>query len=92
MEAQVVKSPVSHEVWVMAWGKTYGDTGSRLYARLFAFDATASMTRVVWRRDGLVGGELRMEGARIRLSYYAAYPHRGEPQEEWLDIRADGVY
>jgi len=89
LEAATLPSPFGNEVWVLAWGKRYGDTGSRLYAYLYAFDGNT--VRTVWRREGLVGGQLDIAGKRVTLVYYDTYPSKEPPVQEVLDITSDGL-
>jgi len=74
---QGIESPVPGEVWILAWGKRNGDTGSRVYARLYAFDG--SSVRTVWQQDALTGGALKVSGDRISVTYYEPSRWRIDP-------------
>lgn len=74
---QGIESPVPGEVWILAWGKRYGDTGSRVYARVYAFDG--SSVRTVWKQDALISGALKVSGDRISVTYYEPSRWRIDP-------------
>ncbi len=59
------------EQWFLAWRKTFGDTGSRLRLRLFAFNGTD--WRPLWRRDELTAGEVSVSKSYIQLSFAKEY-------------------
>ena len=66
-----MQSGVPSESWFLAWGKTIGDTGSRLKIRLYAFDGTA--VRTVWERNGLMYGQITVSNESINLAYDLEY-------------------
>jgi hypothetical protein len=64
-----IKSPISSQVWYLAWGTVIGDTGARLKLRLYTFDGFDVKT--TWVRDNLRGGSLTLSasGDQITLEY-----------------------
>ena len=59
------------QAWFLAWGKVFGDTGSRLKLRLFAFDGTSVKT--IWQRDGLSAGLVIASRKSVSLEYDKEY-------------------
>lgn len=81
-----IHSPISNEVWYLAWGRVIGDTGARLRIRLFGFDGWTVWT--VWERDDLRGGGVKVISPdEIRLEYYE-FPPPGvlTPPREVVEI------
>jgi len=68
LKVRGIESPISGEVWILAWGSRYGDNRTRIYARLYAFDGGS--VRTVWQQDALRGGEIKVSGDRITVTYY----------------------
>ncbi|MBL8178541.1 MAG: hypothetical protein JNK48_27965 [Bryobacterales bacterium] len=68
LKIRSIGSPVSGEVWILAWGSRYGDNRTKMHARLYAFDGGS--VRTVWSQDALHGGEIKVEGDRITVTYY----------------------
>lgn len=91
LQAARIRSPYANEVWLMAWGKTYGDTGSRLFARLYSFDALTSEIRILWRVDGLHRGDLEVQDSQVVLTYWDTYPPKGDPIRKVLTIGSAGL-
>ncbi len=71
---QQITSGVATESWWLASGVKFGDTGSRLVVRLYAYDG--SVVRVIWKRDELVRGDLLATGDTVTLEYDPEYKPR----------------
>jgi hypothetical protein len=67
-----IKSPVSGQVWYLAWGAVIGDTRARLKLRLYSFDGFDVKT--IWTRDDLSGGSVAISGDQVLLDYYEFPP------------------
>lgn len=76
------------EQWYLAWGKTIGDTGSRLKVRLYGFDG--NVVRTIWKRDELTFGQLQVSLAGITLNYQVGYPD-GDRIQEVFAVTPDGL-
>jgi hypothetical protein len=64
-------SPIPSESWFLVWGKTIGDTGSRLRIRLYAFDGNT--VHAIWKRDDLTYGEITASPTSVDLEYDREY-------------------
>ncbi len=64
---QRMNGGITSESWWLVWGVTFGDTGSRVKARLYAFDGGSVKT--IWKRDDLHGGELSATSETVTLDY-----------------------
>jgi hypothetical protein len=74
--------------WFLAWGKVFGDTGSRLRLRLYAFDGTSVKT--IWQRDGLSAGLVTVSRKSVSLEYDKEY-RSPERMHETLYPSSDGL-
>ena len=86
-----MNSPLPAESWFLAWGTTIGDTGTRLKIRLYAFDGAT--VRTVWKRDGLIAGEIKVSADSINLEYNREYKS-SDPDSiahETLHVSANGL-
>lgn len=79
---------LSGQAWFLAWGKLFGDTGSRIKLRLYTFDGESA--KAVWQRDGLVGGSVSVTGNSVSLEYDKEY-HSAERVHETMHIAPDGL-
>jgi hypothetical protein len=59
------------QTWFLTWRKTFGDTGSRLRLRLYAFDGLN--VRSIWERSGLIAGTVQVSNQSITLEYDREY-------------------
>lgn len=84
VEAQQLKSPAENEVWVLAWGRRYGDTGARRNVRLFAFDGAS--VRTLWQREGLLAGRIEVNENRITVTHRDPAYRERRITEEYLVI------
>ena len=85
-----MNSGVPGEAWFLAWGIKIGNTGAPLSVRLYAFDGTT--VRTVWRRDGLVAGDLSATSDTVTLEYDREYPRTlNSGVREVLHITANGL-
>jgi hypothetical protein len=64
----LLKGPVGHEVWLLTWGRRYGDNRAVVSARVYAFDGAS--VRSIWQRDDLIGGELAVNDGTVSVSYF----------------------
>lgn len=63
-----LRSPVEGQAWYLAWGRVIGATRTRLKVRLYAFDGFS--LRTVWSREGLLGGQIKIESdGSVTLTY-----------------------
>jgi hypothetical protein len=76
------------QAWILAWGKTFGDTGARLQLRLYAFDG--SEAPAIWQKDGLIRGDVTISGRSVTLGYDKDY-HSGEREHETLFVTLSGL-
>ncbi len=76
------------QAWFLVWGKTFGDTGSRVKLRLYAFDGTDVKT--LWRRDDLTYGKVAVTRNSVKLDYEKKYKS-DEWAHEMLFITVDGL-
>lgn len=83
-----IPAGLAGESWFLASGFRIGDTGTRLALRLYAFDG--EKVRVVWRRDGLTGGQLTISGSTIKLTYFRQY-HDRDTVDEILHVTPNGL-
>jgi hypothetical protein len=68
-----LRSPVEGQAWYLAWGSVVGATHQRLKMRLYAFDGFS--LRTVWSRDGLSGGQVKIENdGSVTLHYFLLPP------------------
>lgn len=84
VEAHQLKSPAENEVWLLAWGMRYGDTGARRNVRLFVFDGAS--VRTLWQREGLLGGRIQVNGDHITVNHYDPTNRLRDISEEYLVI------
>jgi hypothetical protein len=86
-----MKSPISTESWFLTWGKTIGDTGSRLKIRLYAFDGVT--VRTVSKRDELIAGEITVSADSVSLEYDREYKSTDPNNRvhESLHVSSDGL-
>ncbi len=82
-------SPLTGQAWYLAWGAVIGDTGARLDLRLYAFDGTS--VRTVWKRDGMVRGEVHVSGGQITLEHERAYQSHDPRVTETLYVTPNGL-
>ena len=76
------------QVWVLAWGRIYGNTGGNLLVRLYAFDGTE--VRSIWQREDLTWGKVTVSGPSVTLEYDKDY-HSAERVRETLHVAPEGL-
>ena len=76
------------ESWFLAWGFKIGDSGARLAIRLYAFNGDG--VRVVWKRDGLAGGNVEVSGNTVAISYFRQRSD-AEATTEILHVAPNGL-
>lgn len=83
-----IASGAGDEKWLLAWGKWFGDTGSRLHLRLYGYNGASVGT--VWKRDELVRGAIQVSPTGVTLEYDKEY-HSAERVREVLHVTANGL-
>jgi len=83
-----IPAGITGQIWILVWGTRFGDTGSRMRARLYAFYGTNAQT--IWRRDELVRGSLKVGDGSVLLEYDREY-HSLERVRETLYVQPDGL-
>jgi hypothetical protein len=63
-----LRSPLSDELWMLAWGQAETANGKIVRFRLYAFDG--EMFRTVWSPDDMVDAELRFSAPGFSIDHY----------------------